>query len=98
MRKRYGAVSDVEESVDGDLLVGTYIFKGEEMEAVNSSIFIDAIDDKKIKESFIGKKAEDVVSFDIKKAYKDENYIEFLALKLKKLTPRKQKSTLQLKP
>lgn len=98
MRKRYGAVSDVEESVDGDLLVGTYIFKGEEMEAVNSSIFIDAIDDKKIKESFIGKKAEDVVSFDIKKAYKDENYIaRVLGVKVEDIDPEKTKIDFTIK-
>jgi len=98
MRKRYGAVSDVEESVDGDLLVGTYIFKGEEMEAVNSSIFIDAIDDKKIKESFIGKKAEDVVSFDIKKAYKDENYIaRVLGVKVEEIDPEKTKIDFTIK-
>lgn len=98
MRKRYGAVSDVEESVDGDLLVGTYIFKGEEMEAVNSSIFIDAIDDKKIKESFIGKKAEDVVSFDIKKAYKDENYIaKVLGVKVEEIDPEKTKIDFTIK-
>lgn len=75
-KKRYGNVSSPETIEEQDLVMGEFIYTDDaEATPTQTSIFIDLIEDKKIKKSFISKKADDTIKFDVKKAFKDAKHI-----------------------
>jgi len=80
--RRYGDFSNAELSEDKDILKGKLegIYENNEIpaEAViadNTSLVINIIKDEEIKNSFIGKKADDTIDFDIRKAFPNDNEI-----------------------
>ncbi len=76
LKKRYGNVSSPESVEAEDLVMGEFLYSDElESAPVQTSIFVDLIEDKKIKKSFIDKKAEETIQFDVKKAFKDAKHI-----------------------
>jgi len=87
MTRRFGKFEEPEICEETDLLYGDCVFsevaEGENNNPFESTLFLDAIDDKKISKEFVGKKIGDVVSFDLKKAFKEDEQIAKV-LKIKK--------------
>ena len=73
--RRFGEFKSSEKSVEKDMLKGNIIQLGEKnsiledgLKAENTTISIDIIKDEKIKKHFIGKKINDEIDFDLRKA------------------------------
>jgi trigger factor len=68
--RRYGEFKKAEISEEKDMLKGNIVeLDGDgSLKAENTTISIDIIKDEKIKKHFIGKKAEDEIDFDLRKA------------------------------
>lgn len=78
-KKTYGKQVPVEISTEKSFLKGELIQideQGKEIEngikVESASIYIDVIGDDEIKKEFVDKKAEDVIAFDVKKAFTNE--------------------------
>ena len=73
LTRQYGTLSEPEIVGDDDLIYGNITRASEpETEPFESTIFLQAIESKKIKKDFIGKKVTDVITFDLKKAFGDK--------------------------
>ena len=73
LTRQYGTLSEPEIVGDDDLIYGNITRASEpEVEPFESTIFLQAIESKKIKKDFIGKKVTDVITFDLKKAFGDK--------------------------
>jgi trigger factor len=84
LTRQYGTLSEPETVGDDDLVYGNITRASEpEVEPFESTIFLQAIEGKKIKKDFIGKKATDVLAFDLKKAFGDKPNEIAKALKIK---------------
>ncbi|NCD69870.1 trigger factor [Mucilaginibacter agri] len=78
LRRSYGKMTNPDVSADGDVLYGELaqlspdgsVF--EDGIKLNASVRIEQIQDDKIKASFIGVKKEDVLEFDIQKAFNND--------------------------
>ncbi len=84
LTRQYGTLSEPTETADEDLIYGNITrVATPEVEAFESTIFLQAIENKKIKKEFIGKKAGDVISVDLKKAFdkKDSDVAKTLKIK-----------------
>jgi trigger factor len=77
LTRQYGTLSEPEVTEDEDLIYGNITRESTpDAEPFESTIFLQAIDSKKIKKEFIGKKVGDKIAVDLKKAFeKNENDI-----------------------
>ncbi len=89
-RRKFGDYSIGEEVTEEDLLKGDIVELDENGEpaengnkAEGSTVSVSVIKDDKIKKSFIGSKAGDIIDFDIKKAYPNDYEIAGLLQKEK---------------
>jgi len=71
LKKRFGNVSYPETSEDGDNLYGELVSKDDVVKKEHAFIAIEKVD-KKEQKNFTGKKKDDVVVFDIEKAFPDK--------------------------
>lgn len=84
LTRQYGMLSEPETVGDDDLVYGNITRpSAPEVEPFESTIFLQAIENKKIKKEFIGKKATDVLAFDLKKAFGDKPNEVAKTLKIK---------------
>jgi trigger factor len=88
--RRFGEFRKADVSEDKDILKGKIEAiddKGdlvpEGISAESTTLDVDIIKDKKIKKGFIGKKENDIIDFDIKKAFPNDNEIAGLLKKKK---------------
>lgn len=73
LTRQYGTLSEPETIGDDDLVYGNITRESTpDVEPFESTIFLQTIENKKIKKDFIGKKVSDVLSFDLKKAFGDK--------------------------
>ncbi|WP_257670707.1 trigger factor [Parapedobacter tibetensis] len=86
LRRSYGKMTNPEVSEDGDVLYGELKqmdAEGKDLEGgiVNTaSVRSDLVEDKKIKKSLVGLKADDEVTIDVKKAFKDADIARILGI------------------
>ncbi len=84
LTRQYGTLSEPTEVADEDLMYGNITrVSTPEVEAFESTIFLQAIENKKIKKEFIGKKAGDSLTLDLKKAFDKKNSDIAKTLKIK---------------
>lgn len=88
--RRFGEFRKTDTTEDKDILKGNIAAVSENGELIpdgfsaeNSSLAIDIIKDENIKNDFIGKKENDTIDFDIKKAFPNDNEIAGLLNKKK---------------
>jgi trigger factor len=75
LARRYGAMTNAEKSEEGDTLYGKFTPAGEGDHSNEATVMISAIKDAKIQKKFIGIGPDDIVEFDVLKAF-DNNLTE----------------------
>ncbi|UKJ09076.1 trigger factor [Solitalea lacus] len=81
LQRAYGKMTNPEVSSDNDSLYGEFVQLAEDGSVLeggidnNASLRIELVEDAKIKKSLVGLKKDDVVSFDIQKAYKNNAHL-----------------------
>ncbi len=88
LTRQYGSLSEPEVTEDEDLIYGNITRTSTpEVEPFESTIFLQAIEVKKIKKEFIGKKAGDIINVDLKKAFdkKDADVAKTLKIKVEEV-------------
>lgn len=88
LTRQYGSLSEPEVTEDEDLIYGNITRTSTpEVEPFESTIFLQAIEVKKIKKEFIGKKVGDIINVDLKKAFdkKDADIAKTLKIKVEEV-------------
>ncbi len=84
LTRQYGSLSEPEITEDEDLIYGNITRESTpDAEPFESTIFLQAIEVKKIKKEFIGKKAGDKINVDLKKAFDEKEADVAKTLKIK---------------
>ncbi len=71
LAKRYGSMTNIDKSEEGATLYGKFTPAGEGDHSNEATVMISAVKDDKIKKQFIGIGPDDVVEFDVLKAFDD---------------------------